>query len=191
MRQYVHNGQVYRLANGLTQFQLDMQIHLTNWKWDNLKTRDCGLYKGQPYDVILPESMKAELQPIYRPILARLQEHQRRLPFKLHKYVGHMASSQVACINLFIPLLVHPEEAAQVLKQGADAINGRFHEAAWRSGQVLLFHVRPHRQRRSESSCSAGLGGLVQGVVSCRPWQSGGPSIMNTREERHPCLPRA
>jgi hypothetical protein len=117
MRQYDRNGQVYRLANGLTPFQLDMQIHLTNWKWNHLKTRDCGCHKEQPYDVILPDSLKAELQPIYRPIVARVKEHQRILPFKLHKFVGHMASSQVACINLFLPLLDQPEAAAQVLRQ--------------------------------------------------------------------------
>lgn len=46
MKQYSHNGQTYRLANDLTPFQFDMQVHLTDWKWRHLKTRDCGLYKG-------------------------------------------------------------------------------------------------------------------------------------------------
>ena len=66
MKHYPHNGQVYRLANGLSPFQLDMQIHLTDWKWNCLKTRECGSYKGQPYDVILPVRLKDEWQPIYR-----------------------------------------------------------------------------------------------------------------------------
>lgn len=139
MKQYSHNGQTYRLANDLTSFQFDMQVHLTDWKWRHLKTRDCGLYKGQPYDVILPANLKDELQPIYRPIVRRVREHQRRFPFKLHKFVGHMASSQVACINLFVPLLSEPDIAAQVLRTvkpdlkviATDQLDGGFQIEYW------------------------------------------------------------
>ncbi|MCE9614874.1 MAG: hypothetical protein K8T26_11395 [Lentisphaerae bacterium] len=139
MRKYPVNGAVYRLASKLTPFQLDMQVHLTNWKWRNLKTRDCGLYKGQPYDVILPTRLKDELQPIYRPIVERVEVHRAKVGFKLHKFVGHMASSQVACINLFVPLLEQPEAAAQVLRLvkpdletlATDKLDGGFQIEFW------------------------------------------------------------
>lgn len=139
MKEYPHNGEVYRLANELTPFQFDMQVYLTNWKWKHLKTRDCGLYKGQPYDIILPDRLKAELHPIYQAIVPRVQEHQRRFPFKLHKFVGHMASSQAACINLFVPLLKDPEIAAQVLRTvkpdlkeiATDHLDGGFQIEFW------------------------------------------------------------
>jgi hypothetical protein len=120
MKQYPHNGNVYRLANDLTPFQFGMQVHLTNWKWKHL-TRDVGLYRhhGQliPYDIILPDALKAKLHPIYQSIVPDVQAHQQKFPFKLHEFVGHMASSQAACINLFVPLLLHHETAATVLRQ--------------------------------------------------------------------------
>jgi hypothetical protein len=138
MRHHSHNGRVYRLANELTPFQFDMQVHLTNWKWEYL-TRECGYYGQIPYDVILPDDFKTELHPIYRPIVARVQEHQRRLPFKLHEFVGHMASSQAACLNLFVPLLTEPELAADVLRQArpdlqsiaTDHLDGGFQIEFW------------------------------------------------------------
>jgi hypothetical protein len=139
MKEYPRNGHVYRLANELTPFQLDMQIHLTNWKWEYLKTHDCGLHKEQPYDVILPDDMKAYLHPIYQPIVDRVLEHKGKFPFKLHKFVGHMASSQVACINLFLPLLMHPRAAARVLRTlrpdmesiATDQLDGGFQIEFW------------------------------------------------------------
>jgi len=120
MQEYVVGGRTYRLAGNLTEFQLGLYVHLADWKRKNL-TEECGYHhhKGRriPYDVLLPEAMQKDLQPLYRPAVDRVREHQQLFPFKLHKFVGHMASSQVACINLFVPLLSQPELAAQVLKQ--------------------------------------------------------------------------
>jgi hypothetical protein len=118
LKEYRIDGKTYRLAGGLSDFQLGIYVHLVDWKRRHLAD-ECGTfkYKGSeiPYDVLLPESMQGELQPIYRPVLDRLLQHQQRFPFKLHKFVGHMASSQVACINLFVPIMTQPDLATEVL----------------------------------------------------------------------------
>jgi hypothetical protein len=118
MTEYTVDGRTYRLASGLTEFQLGMYVHLVEWKRAHL-TGECGLYEhgGRfiPYDILLPDALRDELQPIYPPVARRVREHQQRFPFKLHKFVGHMASSRAACINLFVPLLEHPGVAAKVL----------------------------------------------------------------------------
>ena len=119
MKEYTVGERTYRLAGGLTEYQLGMYVHLVDWKRAHL-TEECGYYKYKgrliPYDSMLPAGIKAERHPLYRPIVSRVLEHQKRFPFKLHKFVGHMASSQVACINLFVPLLQYPELAAQILR---------------------------------------------------------------------------
>jgi len=119
MKEYTVGESTYRLADGLTDFQLGLYMHLVDWKRAHL-TEECGCHKHEgrliPYDSMLPAELKEELQPLYRPIVGRVRTHQQRFPFKLHKFAGHMASSQMACINLFAPLLQHPEVAATVLR---------------------------------------------------------------------------
>lgn len=104
----------YRLPNELTNFQFKMYVHLINWKWANLTTEP-GFFKGLPYDALLPENLKAKLFPIYPPIKEMFIKHQQKFPFKSHKFIGHMASSQAACANLFLPILRNPDIAAKVL----------------------------------------------------------------------------
>jgi hypothetical protein len=117
--EYTKDDRTYQLAGNLTPFQLGLYMHLADWKRQHI-TQEPGLYpyRGRlvPYDVMFPDHLHKELHPIYRPILDRVKAHQQRFPFKLHKFVGHMASSQVACLNLFLPLLQHPGAAAQVLR---------------------------------------------------------------------------
>jgi len=36
--------------------------------------------------------------------------------FKTHKFAGHMASSQIACANLFLPIMIQPAAASIILK---------------------------------------------------------------------------
>lgn len=119
MKKYSVNGDTYLLAGDLTDFQLRLYIHLCDWKRRNL-TKENGHYrhKGRliPYDVLLPQTMQDDLQPLYRPIVERVRDHQRRYPFRLHQFVGHMASSQIACMNLFVPLLQYPDLAADILR---------------------------------------------------------------------------
>ncbi|MHB1355939.1 MAG: PGN_0703 family putative restriction endonuclease [Anaerolineae bacterium] len=91
-----------------------MYVHLINWKWSNI-TREPGYSRGIPYDAILPDEYKAQFYPLYRPIVTPFLEHQHNFPFKSHHYLGHMASSQAACANLFLPILQDPQIAARVL----------------------------------------------------------------------------
>ena len=102
-----------------------MYVHLINWKWAHL-TQEPGFYKHVPYDALLPEEIKAQHYPLYDPIKERFLDHQQKFPFKSHKFLGHMASSQAACINLFLPLLKDPLIAARVL----GAVKGDIKEIA-------------------------------------------------------------
>jgi hypothetical protein len=43
-----------------------------------------------------------------------LQEHLLKYPFRIHTYFYHMASSQAANINLFLPVLLHPAADANL-----------------------------------------------------------------------------
>ncbi len=99
----------YALPEYLSDFQLGMFIHLIEWKWNNL-TREKGNFRGRDYDSILPESLQQKWLPLYPAIVDEV----RKLDFKKHRHFGHMASSQVACLNLFFPLLRDKETANQV-----------------------------------------------------------------------------
>ena len=106
------DGMDYRLPNGLNDFQLRMYVHLIRWKWKHI-TEQPGYYdyRGRqiPYDAILPAAMIDELRIIYPAVRDDLREHQRVYPFRLHTHFNHMASSQAANINLFLPILRHPQ----------------------------------------------------------------------------------
>jgi hypothetical protein len=119
MKTYLHNGREYRLPGGLNDFQLDLHIHLIDWKWKHL-TREPGTYqhKGKDilYDAILPAELKSKLLPVHPSIVDQFVSHQKKFPFKTHTFIGHMASSQAACANLFLPLMMYPAEAALVLQ---------------------------------------------------------------------------
>ena len=116
------NNRAYRLPNVLTEFQLRLYVHLIDWKWKHLTT-EAGSFRGQFYDALLPAELVAEHYPLYPPIVARFLEHQREFPFKSHKFFGHMASSQAACVNLFLPLLEKPNIAARVLSSVKDDLS--------------------------------------------------------------------
>ena len=90
----------YALPEYLSEFQLEMFMHLIEWKWKNI-TREKGKFRGKDYDSILPESAQNGWLPIYPPMVDEV----RNLGFKKHRHFGHMASSQAACLNLFLPLL--------------------------------------------------------------------------------------
>jgi hypothetical protein len=49
------------------------------------------------------------------PYYPLLRQHHERFPFKYHRFAGHMASSQAACANLFLPILKDPDIGAKVL----------------------------------------------------------------------------
>lgn len=111
----------YRIPSLLTDFQLSMYLHLIEWKWKNL-TKEPGVYKGIKYDAILPDEYKDKYHPLYQPLVTELTKHK----FKTHKHFGHMASSQAACINLFLPILKDKKFADTILPR----INHKFKELA-------------------------------------------------------------
>jgi len=108
MIEEIIKGSKYRLPGSLSPFQKALYIHLINWKRKHI-TKEAGdsNYKGQliEYDAILPENChRAKL--LYKNLSDELANHQKRYPFKKHIYFDHMASSQVANINLFLPILL-------------------------------------------------------------------------------------
>ncbi|MFA5297580.1 MAG: hypothetical protein WC389_05155 [Lutibacter sp.] len=100
----------YKLPSSLTKFQKELYVHLINYKWEKLKIKDVGLYKYKgeliEYDAILPKAVHNKFPLIYPTILNDLKQHKKEFNFKLHNHFNHMASSQAANVNLFLPILV-------------------------------------------------------------------------------------
>ncbi len=105
----------YRIPEQLNEFQQEMYRHLCEWKSRNI-TALPGSFGGALYDVILPGKMQKGLPHLYGPVRDQFLNHQKNFPFKTHKFAGHMASSQIACANLFLPLMESPVCAAEVLR---------------------------------------------------------------------------
>jgi len=103
------NGKKYRLPNALNPFQLGLYIHLIDWKWQHITT-DYGTSQGGKYDAILPGTMveRNEWPHIYSEVRKVLRAHRSKNDFRIHPHFYHMASSQAAIINLFLPILQHP-----------------------------------------------------------------------------------
>ena len=104
-------GKDYRLPSVLNDFQHEMYIHLIDWKWAHI-THEPGLNGGIYYDAILPEAYPGQFPTLYPPVADALRGHLRKYPFRIHKYFNHMASSQAANLNLFLPILCHPKANA-------------------------------------------------------------------------------
>jgi len=121
MVQETINGVTYKLPGGLNAFQKKLYAHLINWKWQNI-TSVPGInnYKGRKikYDAFLPASVIPQYPAIYPPVLGDLIAHQTRpgFNFRMHLYFNHMASSQAANINLFLPLLLN-KNANDILRR--------------------------------------------------------------------------
>ena len=106
---------IYRMPAHLSGFQRDMYIHLIDWKRRHLTDKP-GHYAGHEYDAVLPEELKGQLPHLYKPIRQRFFDHQRTFHFKTHKFADHIASSQIACANLFLPIMAQPTVASSILK---------------------------------------------------------------------------
>jgi hypothetical protein len=105
------NGRDYRLPGGLNEFQLELYVHLIDWKWAHVTVEPGNYeYRGEqiPYDAILPTKMIDDLRVIYPPVVEELRRHRKENLFRLHTHFNHMASSQAANVNLFLPVLQHP-----------------------------------------------------------------------------------
>ena len=104
MKIVTEDGQDYRLPGSLNAFQEELYLHLIRWKWEHI-TREPGISRGHEYDAILPDACAADQPHVYPPIKGALQSHLKKYPFRLHTYFNHMASSQAANANLFLPVL--------------------------------------------------------------------------------------
>ena len=107
MKVFEIDKQQYKLPNSLNKFQLSLYVHLINWKWRNI-TKKAGRSRKLEYDAILPDSYADKYPMLYPPIINDFQQHHKKFPFRIHIYFNHMASSQAANINLFLPILTHP-----------------------------------------------------------------------------------
>lgn len=111
MRVLKKEGKAYRLPSLLNPFQEQMYTHLIDWKRKHIGNAS-GTSHGIPYDAILPDEVAENRPLIYPAIREALQSHLQRFPFRIHTYFNHMASSQAANINLFLPILRHPQASA-------------------------------------------------------------------------------
>jgi len=102
------NGKQYRLPEELNLFQQELYIHLIDWKWAHI-SKEPGISHGQEFDAILSESIvnNGPSPLLYEGIVEILDEHRKKNPFRIHQHFYHMASSQAANINLFLPILNH------------------------------------------------------------------------------------
>jgi len=112
------NGKAYKLPGSLNKFQKQMYVHLIDYKWEHITT-DVGLYKYKgkdiEYDAILPKPTPNKYPLMYLSILTDLKQHLIKYPFKLHIHFNHMASSQAANVNLFLPILLS-SKANEILR---------------------------------------------------------------------------
>lgn len=111
MKTLIQNGNAYRLPGALNAFQQSLYIHLIDWKWAHI-TREPGWARGNPYDAVLPDDLAGQYPLLYPPIRPALESHLQSFPFRIHKYFNHMASSQAANLNLFLPILQSSNAAA-------------------------------------------------------------------------------
>lgn len=99
------NGEQYYLPSDLASEQKAIYIHIIDWKRKNITT-ERGMYKGHEYDAIFPNETTIPAM-MYKPIIPLLEEMQQSdFAYKPHKFAYHAVSSQTACINLFMPLLL-------------------------------------------------------------------------------------
>lgn len=99
------NGKTYYLPKTQTAEQEKIFCHIIDWKRKNI-TPKRGVYNGQEYDAFFPNDVPADAM-IYRPIVPQLKKMQEgNFKYKSHRFAHHAVSSQTACINLFMPLLL-------------------------------------------------------------------------------------
>lgn len=106
----------YRMPGNLSDSQAKMYKHLIDYKRSVLRIEEPGKYAGRKYDAVLPDEFKGQLPHLYEPVRQRFIDHQQTFHFKTHKFADHMASSQIACANLFLPIMAQPAVAPAILK---------------------------------------------------------------------------
>lgn len=106
MREVFKNGKSYKLPETLSEFQQNLFINLINLKWD-MGILEPGLRNGVEYDAIIPKDYQNQLPMLYEHIKTDFKKHCNMYPTtKLHPDFYHMVSSQVATLNLLLPILL-------------------------------------------------------------------------------------
>lgn len=110
----------YRVPAGLNDFQKMMYMHLIDWKRDVLGVKEAGSYRGHLYDCLFTDEYirKQPCPPILYPRVREEYDKMQRdgkYAYKVHKHAYHMASSQTACVNLFMPVLMS-SDADEILR---------------------------------------------------------------------------
>ncbi len=103
-------GITYDVSSSLNPFQLQLHVHLINWKWKHITTEKGVISRGgnqYKLDVLLPTRIVNEYPFLYPPIKQAFIEHHNKYPFKVHEMFSHMAGSQAANVNLFLPVLLN------------------------------------------------------------------------------------
>jgi len=100
----------YNMASNLNDFQMKLYTHLIDWKFEHLNTREPGYYKGNPYDYLFPDNF-INANPLPPFLFDKIRDDilemlKGKFAYKVHKMAYHMASSQTACVNLFMPVLL-------------------------------------------------------------------------------------
>ena len=94
------------------EFKATVYANLVSYKEQNI-TKECGNYKGIEYKEFLPENYWERELPamLYSGINATVSEIQKSIyKYKPHIFANkHVASSQTACVNLFVPIMESPE----------------------------------------------------------------------------------
>lgn len=113
--EYKENGKTYLMSSNLNRFQEKLYKHLIDWKREHL-TKEPGSFKGHIYDYLFPKRTYEFSPVLYTPLQSELRDLQSG-PFKYKEHImsKHMASSQCACINLFMPILLD-DNASDILK---------------------------------------------------------------------------
>jgi len=114
----VREEQIERYLNMLAKegsyndFKSRVYSYLVDYKERKLSMVDKGVYKGVAYPEFLPESYwKQELpEMLYSGIRETVADIQKSVfKYKFHIFAHkHVASSQTACVNLFVPVLESP-----------------------------------------------------------------------------------
>jgi hypothetical protein len=113
VKTFTINGKDYRLPDHLSDFQQAMYVHLIDWKWRYITTEP-GEARGHEYDAVLPDSCVREGNSplLYPGVVEAFAQHRAKNDLRLHQYYYHMASSQAANVNLFLPILHHRNASA-------------------------------------------------------------------------------
>jgi hypothetical protein len=120
------NGRKYHLPDRQSAFQKALYVHLIDWKWKNIST-DAGYHMHRenqiPYDAILPEALQGKMPHLYPSVVRQLADHRQRNHIRIHPHFYHMASSQAANINLFLPILHHSRANAILAEINHDFVS--------------------------------------------------------------------